>query len=802
MRALYWLLGAAACVVVLILGAVPAEAHHTSDESGGCGFVVVGNAVAGAGNWRGWHLTTDTDTPSSLCGNAPVSEFEAGQEVTVLMNTQTNGLAPEDADTVTLSVVIDDEDDATDTLVTLHNGAPPADDSSFSFFLTKDGTATGAPAAGTLRFFLRVQFDGAVNADDYDCSSDGDASTGVSRDCDDFGGPFAGWIRSRMDPSSIAASSPPAGSIFAYGPGGDESVTATWVLPDPFKALGYQDFRIGAVRDSNGVVQESKVKDRSTGDQTEAFVIDNTFALEEASYGFRGTIEGLSPLSGEVWTKWVDTVSDGTRESDTEVLKSGLFTADPRVLFDTHNADGSATFAGADEGANTDHEVYNRGESVAYDFWLLNARSENLTRSMSIEVRCDEGFGGPTTVDTQSLTGPNYGSSYVIAAGDPATSEPVSGPGANQIGDCLFAALNTDQFRQTSNDEFAVSSFLFVDSHVQASDTLVKDDWPTENATETVQFVSGEDLVNVWCHVRGVRLDTEVDTDPGEVSIVIRDAAGDTAESGTRETGGDGWTTTVLQTAAVPPLGEWEAECDVSNDGNEGLTVQGFAVGSAFTGDKVIRLHVLAVAVDGSQTRVYALTEVNEQPVTPDSVPVLNITVIDHRKDPENFTAQVEGVSMVSAVTDKAEARGSLYYFNWTPVFDADAVFGNDGAVLANVQVSAVLNGTFIQSVEAAEIRTTDPGNELGGFSVLTAGFGGLSDEASFAIVFWLVVAGLGWAWNMNFLSFWASLAAVSELIPSDPLPFPTALILGLVIAWTYVVIRVGAEWRERLSRV
>lgn len=552
------------------------------------------------------------------------------------------------------------------------------------------------------------------------------------------------------------------------------------------------------------------------------------------------------------------TASDGQ-----QVLVLDLFTADPRVSLDLDSCTES---------------LYNRGETSSCDYSVQNARSEDVTRAVNVNIIDSTA----STVDSQSLTGATKTHAYVIQSGDdaendlvgaqwslvPFPSDGYAGPSVTafnvssklllnsfEVASCSedLTVLDDDGFdvvnREESHDfgyylgfarcepytsqsgitqevrddatptaledsqtestdgngriastytpsstdlaaatttgrdklvrvthngntasdsteAWAVSSLYFIDAHVQIDGTLSKDDFPTEDSTEAFQFIIGADVSYGWCHVKGVRLDRDIDTAGGAaVDITWDDPDGNPIKTASQGTGMDGWTARTSQ-AAVAPSGTYTVTCEVSEDGNSGSDVEEIGFVSSFTENSYCRIVFLDPLTIGADLRVYCLVILNEQNTLPDVPPEVDIILINQTEDVVQVLARQE---MFNVVNNTQSVNGSLYYANFTVPDSAQ------GGESINTVVLTRINGVINRD------KSTNPVLE-DSMGVADVTYGGLEWGEFIILLFWLAILAGSWWQGWTALGFVAFLASASVFLTTSPIAFPGFLFLALVV--------------------
>lgn len=580
MRTAPFILVAFIGILALLAFAPSAEASTVCRASGDwCqGYSHTSTTTGGVSGTRCFALRTTNTAPTCNAGGiTPVNEatwrMNAGACITFYyFDTSTGVSPPPTPNKVTITVYFD----ATTTTIKsyLAAGAEPANGSSYSLCATSTGDVGAADRAGTYRLFLRVQKDDGVGGvGNYLIDSDG--GHGASSTVASFD---KGAIKGLAFVSSIARSAYPAGSTFAYGAAGDESVTITATFTRP-----NGDANVEAL--ATNLVDEATISVGETGASTDvdattlvqSFVIDGTYTVAGNPYVAGLLTTGNSVLTGQKWTNFATTGHGANIVyfSDVFVYDSSDIAIDGRIAQDK---DSSATFATADEtalcklGSSSGAVVtaYNRGEGVYCEAFFVNARSELLSRAMTI-ARRDSGascvnFGSVTPTSNK------YSETDTIATSGGSCSYPATDPGATRF----WRTSNTDQVHD-SGTVLTVSSLYYVDAQTQLSDPV--------GAQDTAFVIRGDgfggddsDTTHGYCHVDSVRQDLDIDTSGSAVSWNYKDPTTTTRLSGTTDTGTDGWTPHQDQLASTP-LGTWTFNCSVTFNGNSGSNTQQFTVG-------------------------------------------------------------------------------------------------------------------------------------------------------------------------------------------------------------------------------
>ncbi len=538
-------------------------------------FFLSAPAVSAAGPWKGdafvsqdnaglgtrnFALRTVNDQNVGM--NRASWELNAGASITLYYKTWTTGVPPDAPTNVILRVY---SDNGTAQIIQLHNGAAPADGTTFTFYSTDNGLDTGTPVAGTYRLYVQAQCAGlGCLTGEYNINSDAHGDKGA--------------LRGGIKVSDIAKNPYPAGTAYAYGPAGDENMTFTAVTTDRLEDTGAnQTVRVSTKRNAGSVIENGSTQELGTGGSTiGVFVADNTYdPTGGTDYDVQFEIVGNSNLlTGDKWTHIATSGNGGnvTRDSSTIARYANRFAVDPRIYF---SIDGAA----ATNDATSTFAIYNRGETVTSTFRLLNARSEALSRAMNVSAVNASGSveGGPTAVTPAANV---YTFAYMVGTADTATNDTVGSSKKLRV-------TNTDQTKD-SNNVFAVSSLYFIDSHPQLNDTsLNPDDFPTEDANETTSGVISADIFSFFAHVKNVRKDTNIDTSGSAVTITVLRPDSSTRTSQTTDTGSDGWTSN-FDFALEAPGGAWAVTASATFNGNSGTDSETLNFVSPYAGNYAI----------------------------------------------------------------------------------------------------------------------------------------------------------------------------------------------------------------------
>lgn len=330
------------------------------------------------------HHGVDPDT------DQPVWELNAGESISLYVDEiNANGSRP---DNVELRIYYET---GTGTLVkTVHNGAPGSWTASpliDTFWATDDGTETGIPRAGTLRLYVRMEKTSGLAGTQYDVNSDSGGTGGVTWNSFEWG---QGVLRARAKVSAIAHDGYPAGATYAYGTAGDESAGITVTHTQAFAVRGHEDVRIDAL-DVTAQQIAGTAKDIGSGTTTgQSFVVNKpNFDDAAKSYGAEIVPVGVAQLVPDsdpnmLWTTFVADDASVEQNGDA-VRRQSFFDVDPRWAL---------------QNVAVGETLYNRLESAVHQFEIVNARGENLTRTVSWNIL----DGNSDVVASTSDTGPTY----------------------------------------------------------------------------------------------------------------------------------------------------------------------------------------------------------------------------------------------------------------------------------------------------------------------------------------------------------------------------------------------------------
>jgi hypothetical protein len=633
------------------------------------GWAQVSTTTGGVSSTRCFSFTTVNSAPAcpTTTSDNAVWEMDSGACVTLYYFDTTTGAAPPAApNKVTLTAHVDAL--GTTVITWLNGGAEPANGASYTFCATSNGLVGGAERAGTYQVRVwPVKDNGA--ALNYDIRSDGTAAVGTITTFD------KGAVRGNAKIASIARNAYPAGSTFAYGTAADETITITTTLTAANGDANVETARNGITSDTTGFTtgQAGPTTDVDATTFAQSFVADNTFGAASGAWNPFFTIIGNAALTGERWTAMASTghgagITTLTVSGNPVAYDSTTFNIDARVVFDQ---DGVGGFAGADDmvvaklGSSSGPvtSLFNKGETYYAEWYLYNARSEYVTRLMTFAR--EDAVPTTCTSGTASAVGNKYSATSTLGTG-------VTCLAANDAtGSTRFVRVtNTDQ-NHLSGVFIRVSSFYYVDCHIQPGTPLVKDVFFTQDSAETFTYTAGANVIDGWVHAVGVRNDLEVDTSGSAIAWAFKKPDTTTIQSGTDDTGSDGWTPNAAphEQTAQAPVGVWSFQCSVSFNGNTGSDSEAFNVISSFTGDLETQLSFPNPSIVNNAVNIYARTTRLGACFVPDAAPNITITHIDQTTTPHSSVTDVNAQSMVNVVDGTATVSSCLYRYTITPTF-------------------------------------------------------------------------------------------------------------------------------------
>lgn len=746
------------------------------------GYAHVSTATGGVGGARCFAFrTTNTAPTCTTSGITPTNEawqMNAGACITLYYFDTSTGVAPGAPNKVSLLVLIDDSGTGVKTFQTL--AAEPSNGASFTFCATTNGNSGSPARAGTYSPRMRVvDDDNAGNVGEYDIDTEGTALVGAIINYD------RGALRGNQFVSSVSRSAYPSGSTFAYGASGDESATITGSFTEPNGDISNRETMRTFILDSGTLLIGSTgaTVDVDSGSLAQAFVIDNTFPFANNPWVPGVNIVGNAGLTGLKWTTFAAT-GHGTnivRDSDTQVHDSTTFNIDSRIVLDKL---GTNTYAGADNMARmrvgsssgTIVTLFNKGEGAYWETYLLNARSQQLTRAMTFTIR-DSALTTCHSLGSITPTSGKYSGTFTTNTG----AVCLTANDANGL-PRTFLVTNTDQ-SQTSAASYSVSSLYYVDYHAQKTSTLVQDDFPNQDAAETVTYVISADTMHIWCHVKGVRLDVNIDTGVNDVTVKETETDDTTViDSMLIGTGSDGWTTAADLVSPVPPARTIHGHCLVSFNGNTGSTIQSIGWASAFTGNLNCRPSIVPIPEVGVTSRIFLAVNQDGANLTPDEVPHIRIDYGDNSSIPPAWVNILPHQLMFNVNDNTTTVDGSLYFLDWTPTIDG----------LVNLESHCIINGASLYQDKLITVKEQ-------GLLELHAmnNFEGLGFDGFLFVLFWIAAALFfiyrDWAFSLAF----TIPGLLDALFPSD---IPGEFAQYLLLAFLGVVMQYFAGSRQRFS--
>lgn len=493
--------------MVAIVDNVSATGNCSLPVANRChGMSMVGTTTGGVASGRCFFFTTASSAPVCSTGGIGTTsnqayEMDAGNCLTLYYWNVPNGLVPPATpNKVTLEAYFDSLAAVYKTFVAPPT-APPSSGDSYTFCATDTGNVGGTARAGTWYTRIMAVKDDAIGGiGNYNINSEGSGTQDTSFD--------AGGVRGKTIVSNVARNAYPAGSTFAYGTAGDETITVTATMTQPgadnavetsfTSVLDAATFTVGLSGSTTDVDGTS---------QAQNFVVDQSLPFANSPYVPGWTIVGNSVLFGEKWTILAASGHGGglTRNSDTFIY-DGSFNIDPRIVLDS---DGVGTFATADDtdksylGTCTGSliELFNRGETVCHSWYIMNARSELLSRAMTFR-RDDASDNQCVTLGSITPTSNLYSNIGTIPTGGSCAAAADTTGSARHLD-----VANTDQIHD-SGTIFFVSSLLRFDADGSGSpDNEINVCLNTCPATEITLYNRGEtvDFEGYLINARGTQ---------------------------------------------------------------------------------------------------------------------------------------------------------------------------------------------------------------------------------------------------------------------------------------------------------
>lgn len=750
--------------------------------------------------------TTNNGQPCSGTGLTPTNEawqLDGGACKTLYyFDTVTAGTVPAAPNKVSVSVKADDT--ATNVIVYQSLAAEPGNGATFSFCATDTGLAGGSPRAGTYYAALTLVKDngnGLPGNANYNINTQGQATVGAILNYD------RGALRAGLVFSGIGVNAYPSGSTFAYGPGGDETmtVTATFTTPNIDNA-NRETMQTGIVDEATlAIGSGGATVDVDTGSLAQNFVVDGTFPFSNNPYVAAVSPIGSAALTGNLWAHAASTGHCATcvKFSDGLVYNSNDIAIDPRIVFDS---DGAGTFATADDIAivklgtsgGPDVDVFNRGETVYSEFYLFNARGQQLTRTMTIG-RED---ATPTTCASAPLS-PSSGKYTFTGTITLATCVDTSTvAGAPRY----YRATATDQSHRSA-EVHGVSDLLFIDAHLEADSGLTVDDYPTEDAGEVHTFqisssggMDTSDTIYLWCGVQGVRKDVDIDTSGTAVTTWrLVDPLGATRASTTGDTGANGFTTTSLSLLATTPLGSWDADCAATWNANTGSDTEPFTIdvsggggGTEYVGTDPLKVYPAWHEGYLNQSNLFAI-----------SAAFLDGTPREDAEDELLVDVDCNGAAVVTGASPTERGAGAYYYEfaghdepGHCLIVVRNTVPATMGAPVANAFTVQNATGNLTADM-AAHFQSLDDHRESSIEVLMTSDFAGIGFDGFLLLMFWVAAALFfvfkDWAFSLAF-----TIPGILQTLFPDQIPGEFALYL--LLAFLGVVMQYFVGDRQKFS--
>ena len=432
-------------------------------------FIFPQSAFA-AGPWKGFALTTVTSGISTVTARASTDnsalpdsttagdktstwQLDAGSSKTVYYGwtESSTGAAPT---TIFLDIYYEND---TATVITACSQATPTVNTWY--------TCTFTPTkAGTFRLRVAVEKTSVVTYAQTTSDTIGDK----------------GAVRSGMRVTAITRNAYPAGTNYAYGTASDENMTFTVASDDRQADTNLEKVRANVRKNSDSsLIDQGTTQELGTsGSTVQSFVADQQGATAAYTNGLDTYVpeveitDNSALMTNEKWTHIANAGNGGTitRVSDTVARQQTTFSVDPTISFST---DGTT----ANNNVTTDFSLYNRGETVNWQFYLLNSRAEKLSRAMNVSVIASDTSteDGPTS---RTPTANLYSASYAIGSTHLATND-TTGSAKK------FRATNTDQTKD-SNNAHSVSSLIRLGSAQNGTNGNVNTTYSVYNRGETV----------------------------------------------------------------------------------------------------------------------------------------------------------------------------------------------------------------------------------------------------------------------------------------------------------------------------
>lgn len=807
-----------ALVLVLVAAAAVLYFADNVEATGNCqpasptantcqGVSGVGTTTGGTTSGRCFYFTQVSSTPTCTTGgiittaNQANWELDAGACTTLYYFDVPNGpVPPAVPNKVSLQVYFDTASAPTKQYQSL--AAPPTSGTSFTFCATSDGNAGSPARSGSYYLNVRAVKDngnGLPGNTNYDVVSTGAGSQDTSFD--------SGFLRALTFVSSITRNAYPAGSTYAYGTAGDELITITTTMTQPGGDVGTET-AFNSVLDASTLLvgQAAATVDFDSTSLAQSFSVDSTFPAANSPYLAGFTIQGTA-FHGLKWTKLAASGhgSGLTRVSDTFIKTDATFAVDPGIVADS---DCTGTYGTADDvavvklGSSSGPVVdrFNKGETGYAEFCVYNVRSEKLTRTMTI-ARED---ATPTTCATGASTPSGaglYSGTFTLSTGSTCLSS--GDPGSPRY----YRITNTDQDHRTAQ-VFTVSPVLYVDAHPQDVGTLDPDDYPTQDATETLEYfvratgggADDSDHIRPFCKVESVRHD-DYDTSGSAVAWNIKDPTTATRASGTSDTGSNGWTPVLADFLSTTPLGTtWSQECTATHNGNTGTDTEPFTIGvegggeTLYTGVDPMTVHPAWKEGYLNQTNLISITaRFLDGLARLDAEDEILVDVYD-----PTSTLVVTGASPI-------EVGGGIYRYTVTETEMAGdylvVVRNTDPATMGGAASNAftVQNATGNETV--ADLIDALNDHRSDSLEIFGMSFNNLEFDGFLIVLFWFGTLLLCLVRVRVFAGFIATLGLVEALIP-DIMPgsFLGYLLLLILAVWLEAIAgeRIYSRWLNK----
>jgi hypothetical protein len=583
-------------------------------------------------------------------------------------------------------------DASTVLLRNLYTGTEGALPASFSVCGTDNAQSGGTATAGIMRFRVRLTSDDLAFPYAFDTDLDEDEQTNVVAS-------WPGGMRSRLVVTQYDDTKSDS-HVYSTGVTTNEQIEMVFT-GSVFNSANYVHTM------TRDMVFETSSMVTNVGTNSGTFNVDNTYPVGPVTFQPRLLVASFTSsfacfddfpnCDGDTngatipWTFY--STSSVNRVSNTVINSDHDIEVDQRLKF---NDDFSCTFNDTcNDRVVTDFELYNRGETVLFETSIFNRAGFMLQRSMTFTI--EPNAGAPTCPSTVVLSATFFPPVNWKYQGSTTVGTTCQAPGTLDGEGYRFKAVttSTDNDAETVGvtDEIFISRIYRSDVHTQLDSTLEKDDFPNDDAEEDVQFISGEDSIRLWCHLKNARSDTEIDTPGNVVNIRVIDSEGVTVSTTARDTNTDGWTFPVVSEAAVPPTGFWLVQCltGTAVNGNTWSDEDIIGVISAFTANREVLVWVEPEPSKSRNFTVWALTLTNSDEVDADIVPILAL----RRISPTAFsTHQPIEVPMFNNMTHDFALTSALWYRNVS--VDEDGLW--------NVNVKAGIGGVFLRQNEAINV--------------------------------------------------------------------------------------------------